>query len=204
MTARRLIFLEKGYELFSKKSIESVTLQDVADLSGHGIATLYRYFRSKPSFVVEVAAWKWETFFQENRQRRPNIDFEGKTAADMFAFYLDSFLELYRKNKDLLRFNQMLNIYIQSEEFEPAAANLYRGLMDPVTKFFHAIYKKAQQDHTIRTDTPEGDMLSVTIHLMLAVVTRYAVGLVYQPENGYDPEKELEIQKEMLFMKYRA
>ena len=37
---------------------------------------------------------------------------------------------------------------------------------------------------------------------MLAVVTRYAVGLVYQPERGFDDIKELEIQKEMLLLKY--
>ena len=36
---------------------------------------------------------------------------------------------------------------------------------------------------------------------MLAAVTRYAVGLVYH--GGTEPEKELELQKEMLLMKYR-
>ena len=46
-------------------------------------------------------------------------------------------------------------------------------------------------------------MLSVTIHLMLAVITRYAVGLAYEPE-GFDAVKELEIQKEMLFLKYTS
>lgn len=79
--ARRKIFLEKGFALFSERSIEAVTLQDVADASGHGIATLYRYFNSKPHFLVKIAEWKWAEFFRENRKRRPNADFTGKTAA---------------------------------------------------------------------------------------------------------------------------
>ena len=47
-------------------------------------------------------------------------------------------------------------------------------------------------------------MFSTTLHLMLAAVTRYAVGLVYIPENGLDAEKELEKLKEALLMRYRT
>lgn len=202
MLLTRKGFLEKGFELFSRKSIETVSLEDVAAASGHGIATLYRYFGSKSHFLVEISQWKWRDFFQENRQRRRAPDFEDMTAAEIFEFYLDSFLEIYRKNKDLLRFNQLLNIYIQSGQFDPGAAEMYRSLMKPVTELFGLMYQRARQDHTVRTDIPEGEMLSLTIHLMLAAVTRYAVGLVYQPEDGFDDEKELETLKEMLLLKY--
>ena len=45
-------------------------------------------------------------------------------------------------------------------------------------------------------------MFSTTLHLMLAAVTRYAMGLVYIPEKGFDPVKELTMLKEMLLAKY--
>ena len=204
MAERRHTFLEKGFELFSAKSIEAVTLEDVAAASGHGVATVYRYFSSKNHFLVEIARWKWEEFFRENRKRRPSEAFEGKTARDMFAFYLDSFLELYRRNKDLLRFNQFFNVYIRSQNVDPESVEMYRGLMKPITDFFHAVYAKATQDRTLDTDVPMEEMLSTTLHLMLAVVTRYAVGLVYQPAGGFDEEKELDALKEMLLLKYSA
>ena len=53
-----------------------------------------------------------------------------------------------------------------------------------------------------RLRIPEEEILSTTIHLMLAAVTRYAVGLVYQPEGGFDEMRELETLKELLMMKY--
>ena len=71
--------------------------------------------------------------------------------------------------RDLLRFNQFFNVYIQSENIEP-----------------------------------EEEMFSTTLHLMLAAVTRYAVGLVYIPEGGFDAEKELEKQKEALLIRYKT
>ena len=45
-------------------------------------------------------------------------------------------------------------------------------------------------------------MFSTTLHLMLAAVTRYAVGLVYTPQDGFDAQAELETMKEIFLVKY--
>jgi len=194
--------MKHGFEMFSQKSIDAVYLPDVAKASGHGIATLYRYFSTKADFCVAIAEWKWGEFFMENRKHSPLRHLEDSTAADMFEFFLDSFLELYRNHKALLRFNQLFNIYIRSENIDTGTVTAYRGLMQHIIRYFHVMFEKAKQDGTVRTDIPEAEMLSVSIHLMLAAVTRYAVGLVYQPENGFDDLKELETLKDMIYRKY--
>ena len=199
---RRDDFLKAGYSLFSEKGIDSVTLQDVADLSGHGIATLYRYFETKPGLLIEIADWKWGEFFARNSKRRSQ-DLSTATAAEMFEFYLDSFLEVYRTDKPLLRFNQFLNIYLRSGGVDEGTKERYRGLMRPISGLVHTVYAKAKEDGTVRTDVSETELLSVTVHLMLAAVTRYAVGLVFEPK-GFDDEAELTILKEMLLERYRA
>lgn len=198
---RRKIFLQKGFELFSGKSIEAVTLKEVADASGYGVATLYRYFTSKPRFLVEISAWKWGEFFQNNRKRRSAGAFEQMTAAEMFDHYLNTFLEVYRNHRPLLRFNQFFNVYIQSEPIEKNEMKEYLGLLKPVTDFFHIMYQKALKDRTLNTDISEEELLSVTLHLMLAVVTRYAVGLAFKSKD-FDADKELEMQKEMVFKRF--
>ena len=58
--------------------------------------------------------------------------------------------------------------------------------------------------------TPSSDQVSEemmfgkTLHLMLAVVTRYAVGLVFVPKGGFDALEELETMKDLLLMRYRS
>ncbi len=202
MAIKRAAFLEEAYRLFCEKTIAPVSLQDIADSAGYGIATLYRYFVNKPSLVVEVAARKWGQYLEENLNRRPDPEFNGMTAAQVFSYYLDSFLELYRNRRDLLRFNQFFNVYIQSEQIDPEAMKPYMRIMEDLRQRFHIIYLKAQEDHTIRTDEPEEQMFSKTLHLMLAAVTRYAVGLVYIPESGFDPMNELEFQKNAIWRAY--
>ena len=197
-------FLEKSYELFVTKNIDTVSMIEIAKECGYGTMTLYRYYSTKPKLVVAVATWKWKQFGEENQKRRPSANFEGMTAADIFEFYLDSFLVLYRTHKDLLRFNQFFNVYIQSENVEAGDLKPYQGMIESLKERFHIIYSKAKEDNTIKTDESEDEMFSTTLHLMLAAVTRYAVGLVYIPEDGFDDEKELEKLKEMLLLMYKT
>ena len=60
--------------------------------------------------------------------------------------------------------------------------------------------RRAQQDGTLRTDVSAKETLLSSLHLMLAAVTRYAVGLVYQDD--YDPERELILLRNMLLREY--
>ena len=202
MSERRKTFLESGFKLFSSKNIDTVSLQEVADESGLGVATLYRYFVNKPGLVVAVATWKWEEYLKENKARRPSANFEGMKASEIFEFYLDSFLELYRDHRDMLRFNQFFNVSVQAEHIDPDVMKPYKEIIYDLKEFFHEIYLKAQEDHTVRTDEPEEQMFSTTLHLMLAAVTRYAVGLVYTPQDGFDAQAELETMKEIFLVKY--
>ena len=200
--ARRRELLEKGFEIFSKNTIESIAMQDVAAAAGCGIATLYRYFGKKPGYVVAVATWKWEQFQEENKKRRQNADFEGMSAGEIFEFYLDSFLELYKKHQDLLRFNQFFNVYVRAENIDAGTLQPYQNMIQQLKKQFHEMYLKAEKDHTLRTDEPEEEMFCTTLHLMLAAVTRYAIGLVYIPGDGYDVVKELEKLKKAFILMY--
>ena len=80
----------------------------------------------------------------------------------------------------------------------------YRDIIEGLKGGFHEMYTRAEMDHTIRTEEPEEKMFSTTLHLMLAAVTRYAVGLVYIPEGGFDAEEELEKLKEALLLRYKS
>ena len=200
---KRTLLLEKGYEIFVEYGIAGISLNTVAEAAGFGIATIYRYFDKKQGFVVEIATKKWQEFTGEILRHRPREDSESVTAVEMFEFYLDSFLQLYRDHKDLLRFNQMFNIYVQSEGIDAATLKPYNDMADRLAEQFHITYERAKKDRTIRTDIPETELFSTTLHIMLAAVTRYAGGLVYMPED-FDDMKELETLKNMIMAQYKA
>ena len=184
--------LETGFRVFAERTIEKVKMTDVADVAGIGVATVYRHFTNKPRLVVAVSVWAWERYLKSQNAQQP----EGGTAAEDFAFFLDSFLDLYRNHRDILRFNQFFNVYVQSEEIPMEQMEPYMLMIRHLIDQFHKIYAKGQADATLCTEMSEQEMFATVIHLMLAAVTRYAVGLVYT--DGSDPERELLFLRDML------
>lgn len=198
MAERRQAMLHAAFQLFSERNIDSVTLSDVAAESGYPLRTVQRYFHVKENLVDETATWAFEGFM--DRYRIQKRDLSKTTGAEDFEFFLDSFLALYRDEADLLRFNQFFNIYVRAEHIGADQLHSYGGMIGVVRERFRALCRKGQQDGTLRTDIPADEMFSITLHLMLAAVTRYAVGLVY--DVGVDPERELLILRDMLLERY--
>ena len=189
--------LSTAFRMFSEKSIDSVQMIDIAKETGYTKRSLNRYFSEKDNLVVAVSAWAMESFTKVNRKRSPE---KTGTAAETYAFFLDSFLRMYREHSDILRFNQHFNIYVKARGINTEQMQPYSGMIDAIRNRFHAVYLKGAQDGTLRTDIPEEKIFSATLHLMLAAVTRYAVGLAY--ETGVDPEEELMILRNMLYKEY--
>ena len=199
MAAKNQRILENGFRIFAENTIEKVTMNDVAKAAGIAISSLYRYYSTKQKLVIAISTWAWSTYLEESEKQKAYSESLDRTAAEMFDFFLDSFIDLYRNHRDLLRFNQFFNIYLASGEISKEEMQPYMNMIHGLEMRFGSIYRKARQDETLRTDLPEKEMFSTTLHLMLAVVTRYAVGLVY---NETMDAEELQIQKEFLMHRY--
>ena len=180
-TNRRI--LDAGFSMFSKMSIDKVSMENVADEAGIGIATLYRYYRTKSELVVAVGTHE-----------------DNTTAAEELEFFLDSFLELYKNHKKLLCFNQFFNIYIRNEAISKTALNSYNEMVDQLAMRFHKTYVKGKNDKTLCTEVSENSMFLSIMHLMLAAITRYAVGLAY--EKDIESDNELVLLKNMLMHEF--
>ncbi len=202
MEEKRQRILNAGFELFSTHPIESVTMPEVAEKSGVGRATLYRYYSSKTELVIAIGSWKWADFYREYSLNFSEKMLEPLNAAQRFELYINAFIELYRNHKDVLRFNQFFNIYIQGQAETSVQMSPYSQAINVVAERFHTVYTLAQMDGTLRTDIPEAEMFATAVHLMMAAATRYVLGLVYRPENSLGPEQELLLLKQMILREY--
>lgn len=57
--------LENAFHLFANNTIEKVKLTEVAAAAGIGIASLYRYYPSKPDLVMAVSTWAWTNYLND-------------------------------------------------------------------------------------------------------------------------------------------
>lgn len=85
--ARRVRILRAASELGAREGLASVQMHDVAKEAGVAIATLYRYFPSKPYLFMAVLEWHIEQYLggHENGQENLAADDEGPDAAAEIA-----------------------------------------------------------------------------------------------------------------------
>ncbi|MCR5844038.1 MAG: TetR/AcrR family transcriptional regulator [Oscillospiraceae bacterium] len=204
MAQKRRRILEEGFRLFSQRGIETVTMPEIAEAAGVGRSSLYRYFSAKSDLVVAVGTWKWEEYIRAQQAANPAEGLAPLTAAEHLDRYLELFLDLYRNQRDILRFNQFFNIYIRSEQPSREQMRPYLEMIAKIMANFHNLYDKAKKDGTVRTDISEAAMVSSVFHIMLAAVTRYAVGLVYLDKGAGEPEGELLLLKSALLRELTA
>lgn len=202
MAARRELMLETGFRIFADRGIEAVSMQNVADACGLGIATLYRYFNTKLALVLAISTRKWEEYGEYAKALRAQRRADEMTAAEELSFYLEFYIDLYQHHKDLLCFNQSFNNYVRHEGITGEQLRSYTDTISGFAAYFHGIYEKGKRDGTIRTDQPEERMFAATCHIMLAVAVRYAQGLLFSVGREEDRTEEYRMLKRMLLREY--
>ena len=198
MAARRERLLEAGFRLMSARTIEAVTLQQIADEARIGIATLYRYFKAKPDLVIEIGTNIWKRYYVEGEKEYARLNGPAMNAAEELEFFLDSIIELYRSRRDVLRFNRNFDTYVQHERCTAGQMRPYNDAVAVFAKKFHTVVSKARKDGTIRIPVSEPRLFVNLLYTMLSVAGKYAEGLVYPPDGERDMTDELEAIKRMI------
>ena len=195
MAERRARLLEAGFRLFAARSIEAVTLTEIAAEAGVGIVTLYRYFKTKPDLVIELATKKWAEYYAEVEKAYAARGGAEMDAAAEMDFFLDSIIELYRSHRDLLRFNRNFDAYVIHEECTAEQMRPYNEAVHVFARKFHTVYRKAKADGTLDTSIPERRLFVNTLYAFLSAAGKYAEGLLYPPDGPQDLTDELLLLK---------
>ncbi|MBR6089058.1 MAG: TetR/AcrR family transcriptional regulator, partial [Anaerolineaceae bacterium] len=179
-------------------------IPQIGEESGVSRASMFLYFPSKLDLVLAIGTKKWSEYVTAYINSRPAEEIERMSGAEHMRWFMDSFLDLYRNHRDILCFNYEFNAYLRSELSAEEKKGSYLSMIGRLRKAFHRIYEKGMRDGSLRTDITEDAMFSSAFHIMLAAVTRYAVGLVYLTEEGSDPEYELVMLEELLLSRYKS
>ena len=139
MAERREIMLRTGFKIFSERSIEPVTMQEIANECGIGIATLYRYFKTKLSFVIAIASRQWVEYNVEVERMYAERGGNSLNGRDEFEFLLDCFIDLYKNHKNLLVFNLNFTAYVKHENADAAQMQLYNDTIKVFADKFYSV-----------------------------------------------------------------
>ena len=178
-------------KLFMERGIEDVKMTDIADESGVGVATLYRYFGTKPRMVTEVMTYLWEEITQLFSGVFDSPEFLGQTGLKQLNDLMRMFIVLYQAHTDFMKLVGEFDRYIIREQipkseladYEQAIVNFY-----PVPE--HA-YKQGLADGTVR-EIENFKLFYITYaHALLEMCKKFVMGELLPSDDFTTAEQEL-------------
>jgi len=195
---RRLSLIQAGFNLFSEKGIENVSLKEVADQAKVGVATLYNYYQNKTKLVVAISAHMWESIWKQKYSDTNLGEFNNLNAYQRVEVYLDTIIDIYVNHPDILRFSSDYKTFIHRQNVDRVDVADHLASLTPVYNMFHISYEKAKEDKSIRTDIQEDELFTTITLTMLGMAERYAMGLVWAMNDSNNYVNELVYTKQMI------
>ncbi|MBR1554233.1 MAG: TetR/AcrR family transcriptional regulator [Oscillospiraceae bacterium] len=138
-------------ELFLQYGIESVKMTDIAEKSGVGVATLYRYFGTKNQIVIEAMTYLWNEMGKLFSGVFESEIFLKQTGIKQMSDLLRMCLVLYEAHQDFLRVLGEFDLLILRENISPEKLTEYEKSVINFYPMFERAYRTGIADRTVRT-----------------------------------------------------
>lgn len=136
-------------EIFKKHGIENSKMTDIADQADIGVASIYRYFSTKPELVIEAAIKIWEDVIDTFYKDFSTESYKSLNGIKSVETLLEVFLKLYKHHKDFMRFIEEFDHYITKEKISPDKLELYESAILNLKPLMLDALQKGKQDGSI-------------------------------------------------------
>ena len=154
-------------ELFMSRSIGDVTIKDIAVAAEVGETTIYRYFGSKQSIVVQAAMKIQEVvsndFFKLER---------GKNGFEKIKVFYESYYEIYIKHPSFYKFLNEFDAFVSVEDNN--VINPYESAIDAYKTFYMSAYQLGLEDGSIKKQKDIEMFYFSTTHALLELAKKLA------------------------------
>ena len=180
-------------ELFLKNGIESVKMTDIADASGVGVATLYRYFGTKPRMVTEAMTFLWNRIKLLFSGFFDSPHFTSQTGIKQLGDLMRMFIVLYQAHADFMRLVDEFDRFILREgipkeelkEYERSVINFY-----PVLE---RAYLRGVEDGSVKKLDNFKLFYLTHAHALLEMCKKFVGGEILPSDDFAHAEDELQM-----------
>ena len=154
-------------DLFMCRSVNEVTIRDIAISAQVGEATIYRYFGNKQNLVMQ-AAMKLQSIVSEGFFRLE----KGKNGYEKLALFYESYYDIYKKHPDFYKFLNEFDAYIAVEQSEDM--NPYESAIDQYKNFYMEAYQLGLKDGSVKKQKDIEMFYFSTTHALLELCKKLA------------------------------
>lgn len=159
-------------ELFKKDGIENTKISDIAKKAEIGVASVYRYFKTKPEIVIEAACKFWKDEINELYNYYLEENFENKNGFTKVKELLEVFLKLYHEHQEFIQFIDEFDRYIVKERIPKEKLSSYEKEIIDLKPIFIDAVECGKKEGSIRTDLPVEKFYFSINHALMSMCER--------------------------------
>ena len=163
--------VDMATDLFMSRSIQEVTIRDIAISAQVGEATIYRYFGKKQELVVQ-AAMKLQGIVSSGYFQ---LDSKMNGYQKLEAFYL-SYLDIFNHHRDFYKFLSEFDSYMSVENKD--VLNPYEDAIDQYKSAFMNAYEQGLKDGSVKEQENIDLFYFSTTHSSLELCKKLALKAV--------------------------
>jgi AcrR family transcriptional regulator len=161
--------IQAAIAVFKVNGIENTKMTEIAKQAEVGVASVYRYFKTKPELVIEVGIRNWEsiiTTFFENFNKANYTSLNGIQRVESL---LEVFLTLYQNHKDFLRFIEEFDHYMMKEKISPDRLEIYEKTILNLKPFMIEALEKGKKEGSIKPSVHNEEFYMTLTHTLISL-----------------------------------
>ena len=155
-------------DLFMARSIQEVTIKDIAVSAQVGEATIYRYFGKKQSLVVRSAM---------KLQQAVNAEYfkleEGKTGLEKIEIFYQSYLDIFKNHPEFYKFINEFDAFMGEDD--SGAIDPYESVVGQYERVYMEAYKEGVKDGSIKPQKDIKIFYFSTTHALLELCKKLSI-----------------------------
>lgn len=166
--AKQNFLVDIATDLFMCRSIQDVTIKDIAISAQVGEATIYRYFGKKQTLVVQAAMKLQQAVNAESFKLN-----EGKNGFEKIKIFYLSYLQIFDSHPDFFKFINDFDAYMAGEQGEEMDS--YESVVGQYKTAYMKAYQEGLNDGSIKPQNNIEMFYYSTTHALLELCKKLSI-----------------------------
>ncbi len=166
--AKQNFLVDIATDLFMCRSIQDVTIKDIAVSAQVGEATIYRYFGKKQTLVVQAAMKLQQAVNAESFKLN-----EGKNGFEKIKIFYLSYLQIFDSHPDFFKFINDFDAYMAGEQGEEMDS--YESVVGQYKTAYMKAYQEGLNDGSIKPQNNIEMFYYSTTHALLELCKKLSI-----------------------------
>lgn len=185
------VIISDACDLFLSRSVNDVTISDIAEKSEVGVATVYRYFSTKKN-ILEKCAIKLQLKVYEDY-----FKLTGESGYEKIKKFYFGYLEVFKKHPEFYRFINEFDAFMTIEN--NVKLEEYSKGLDLFLDEFNKTYQEGLKDGSIKSVEDIHAFYYSTTHAMLELCKKLSAKVcIVKQDERIKSDDEIRILAEII------